>query len=114
MPDYPFATLNMWRHSAVSLYFSLSISCFLSQTSAAWCYFFFLFGACVNADPATDLTAFDDFGFFNNLDAFDATLFDVFSFLAIFQLSLLKHSLSEPTYLKTITMNDNNTIYGTK
>lgn len=45
-------------------------------------YFFpFLrFGACVKADAATDLTAFDDFGLLNSFDAFEATRLDVCSF----------------------------------
>jgi hypothetical protein len=43
----------------------------------------FLSGACVRAEAATDLTAFEDLGFFKSLDAFEATFFEVFSFLAI-------------------------------
>jgi hypothetical protein len=49
------------------------------------CYFRFPLrsGACVSADAATLFTDFGVFGFLNNLDAFDATDFDVRSFLAI-------------------------------
>ena len=47
-------------------------------------HFFFLFGACVNAEAATDLAALDDLGLLKILEAFEATGFDVFSFLAIF------------------------------
>jgi len=46
-------------------------------------FFFFLSGAWVRAEPETDLTSFDDFGFFNSFDAVDATFGDVFSFLPI-------------------------------
>jgi len=42
---------------------------------------FFLFGACVNAEAATDFTALEDLGFFKSLEALLATDFDVFSFL---------------------------------
>lgn len=46
-------------------------------------YFLFLFGACVNADAATDFTVFDVFGFRSNADALLATRFDVVSFFAM-------------------------------
>ena len=47
-------------------------------------YFFrFLSGACVRAEAATDLTVLL-FDVLNSLLAFEATPFDVFSFLAIF------------------------------
>lgn len=41
---------------------------------------FFLFGACVNAEAATDLTALGVLGLLNNFAAFEATDFDVCSF----------------------------------
>ena len=44
---------------------------------------FFLSGACVNAEPATDFWSGVDFLFLSCLDAFLATRFEVFSFLAI-------------------------------
>jgi len=43
----------------------------------------FLSGACVKADAATLLTIFGVLGLLNNFPAFDATLLDVCSFLAI-------------------------------
>ena len=47
-------------------------------------FFLFLSGACVKADAATDLTVLLLFFDLSNLEAFDATLFEVFSFFAIF------------------------------
>lgn len=46
-------------------------------------FFLLLFGACVNTDAATLFIAFVDFGSLKILDAFDATLFEVCSDLAI-------------------------------
>ena len=51
-------------------------------------YFLFLFGACVNADAATDFAVFDVFGLRSNADALLATCFDVFSSLAMMHSSL--------------------------
>ena len=47
-------------------------------------FLFFLSGACVNAEPATDFAAFELFGLRRIFDALLATFFEVFSFLAIF------------------------------
>lgn len=50
------------------------------------CYFFFVpffDGACVKAEPATDLTALGVLGLDKSLPAVDATFFDVFSFFAM-------------------------------
>ena len=46
-------------------------------------YFLFLFGACVNADAATDFAVFDVFGLRSNVDALLAMRFDVVSFFAM-------------------------------
>ncbi len=43
-------------------------------------YFFPLFRACVKAEAATLLTAFEVLGLLNNLEALEATDFDVDSF----------------------------------
>lgn len=40
---------------------------------------FFLFGACVNAEAATDFCALVDFGLLRTFEALDATFFDVCS-----------------------------------
>lgn len=50
---------------------------------------FFRFGACVNADPATLLARFDDFGSRRIFAALEATLLDVLSFLAMLLVSML-------------------------
>ena len=44
-------------------------------------YFFFLSGAWVNAEAATDFTFFGVFGLRRSLAAFEATFFEVLSFL---------------------------------
>jgi len=46
-------------------------------------YYFFLFGLCVNADPATLFTFLGVLGLLKSFAAFVPTLFDVFSFFAI-------------------------------
>jgi hypothetical protein len=42
-----------------------------------------LLGACVNADAATDFTFLGVFGFESSFPAFEATFFEVLSFLPI-------------------------------
>ncbi len=44
-------------------------------------YLLFVFTCCVNAEPATRLTAADDFGLRSNFAAVDATFADVVSLL---------------------------------
>jgi len=46
-------------------------------------YFFFLSGAWVNAEAATDLTFLGVFGLRSSFAAFEATFFDVLSFFAM-------------------------------
>lgn len=78
-------------------------------------FFFFLFGAWVNAEPATDFTVFEDFGFLSSFEALDATVLDVRSFLAI--ISFLSFSLGPrvtPRIRAKIIIKINSTRYCTK
>lgn len=59
------------------------------QVPVSGYYFFFLSGACVSTDPATDLTAFEDFGLRRSFAAFEATFFEVFSFLPIIKIPFI-------------------------
>ena len=69
-------------------------------------FFFFLSGAWVNAEAATDFCVFVDFGSLRILDALDATLFDVFSFLAIIFLSQFVNVFPYPNSCKLLAQLD--------
>ena len=56
----------------------------------------FLSAACVSAEAATDLAAFDELGLLNIFAAFDATELDVFSFRAMLA-SLLQNAEATST-----------------
>ena len=87
-------------------------SCLVCKTEVRWVgtanpahlltlvhHFFFLrFGACVNADAATDFTVFDELGLRSNFEAFDATFFDVRSFRGILLLLNKSCDLSARSY----------------
>lgn len=55
--------------------------------------YFFLLGACVNADPAALLAALEDFGLLSTLPAFEAAFFPVCSFFAI----VIAPSIAKPS-----------------
>ena len=63
-------------------------------------YFFFppfRSAACVNAEAATALTAFDDFGSRKSLEAFDATFLEVCSFRFVAMANPFRKSLVSGT-----------------